>query len=215
MASIRRSRPRTKTPHNPSSGYRATGSRAEAANTEKRGAQASEMEMKFADTLVELQACRDARVWAGDKTLSQAWKDCERGDWLLWLAAEAGVDRRLIVEAACRCAEAVIGLLPEGEERPLRAIETARAWIRGEATLEEVWRASRAADAAADAAYAAYAAYAVAYAADAAAAYAADAAAADAYAAGRSRAKARSLEFEKIADKLVELLASAPQGKAS
>jgi len=40
---------------------------------------------------------------------------------------------------------------PEGDDRPRRAIETARAWIRGEASIDEV-------RAAANAAYAAYAA---------------------------------------------------------
>jgi hypothetical protein len=43
--------------------------------------------------------------------------------------------------------------VPPGEERPRVAIETAEAWCRGEATIEEVRKASRnAADAAAAAA---------------------------------------------------------------
>ncbi len=135
---------------------------------------------KFTDQLENLAACEEARDWAQGKTLAAAWKQCPRGDWLLWLAGKAGVDRRLVVEAACRCAESVIGLIPAGEERPIAAIASARAWIQGDATIEEVRAAAYAAHAAdaADAAYAA-AAYA-AYAADACAAYACAAYAADA-----------------------------------
>jgi hypothetical protein len=100
---------------------------------------------KFWEQLVQLDACHDAQRWVGNKSLAVAWKTCKRGDWLLWLAAESGVDRRLVVEAACRCAEAVIGLVPESEERPWKALETARAWTRGEASLGEVWTAGAAA----------------------------------------------------------------------
>jgi len=144
-------------------------------------------------------ACRPALEWLQARTLAEAWEQSERGDWLLWLAAKAGVDRRRLVLAACACARLALVHVPPGEERPRVAIETAEAWCRGEATIEEVRKASRnadaayaayvAADAAADAA-AADAAYAAAYAyaaadadaaADAAYAYAAaDAAAADA-----------------------------------
>jgi hypothetical protein len=81
--------------------------------------------------------------------------------------------------------------------RPLRAIETAEAWTRGEATIEEVRTA-------ADAAYtydaasvsAAYAAYAAAVAVSAAVAYAASAVAA--YAA--TPAAARSSSLREMAD---------------
>ena len=57
----------------------------------------------------------------------------------------------------------------QGEKRPLKAIETAEAWARGEGriTIEDVKKAAYAADAAAYAA--AHAAHAAAYAADAAA----------------------------------------------
>ncbi len=66
--------------------------------------------------------------------------------------------------------------MPKSEERPKKAIQIARAWARGKATIEEV---RNAADAAYTASAAAYTAYAAAYAAYAAAdaAYAAYAAA--------------------------------------
>jgi len=159
----------------------------------------------FAAALRRLGACGEARVWASGRTLQQAWAECPRGDWLLWLAGRAGVERKVVVLAACACARLALKHVRPGEERPLRAVETAEAWARGDASvsLEDVRKAARAADAAAAyafaafaAAYAAYAAFAAADAAYAAAdaayaaadaAYAADAADAAADAADAAR----------------------------
>ena len=141
--------------------------------------------------LQQLGACLEAREWAGERTPEQAWHDCERGDWLLWLAARLDIDRKPLVLAACACARLALPYVPAGEQRPLAAIETAERWTRGEATIEQV-------RAAADAAYAAYASYAS----DADAAYAALAAsAADAdaaYAAAAYAARA-DLDFPALA----------------
>ena len=130
-------------------------------------------------------ACRPALEWLQARTLAEAWEQSERGDWLLWLAAKAGVDRRRLVMAACACARLALVHVPPGEERPRVAIETAEAWCRGEATIEQVRKASRNA-------YAAYA-YAAAAAADAAAAAAAADAAADADARASALKKAADL----------------------
>jgi hypothetical protein len=128
--------------------------------------------------LIRLNACSDAVAWAEGKSLSVAWRTCQRGDWLLWLACRANVDRKLIVRATCDVAKTTLKYIPAGELRPAKAIDTALAWCAGQATLAEVRQSAAAAYAAA--AYAAYAADA----ADAAAAAAADAAdAAAAYAA--------------------------------
>ena len=133
--------------------------------------------MTALELLKDYSPCGEAAEWLNDRSPKQAWLECERGDWLLWAAAKIGVDRKLVVLAACRCARDALQFVPDGEPRPLKAIEIAEAWARGEATPIAATRASAArAAAAADAAYAAYAA------ADAAAAYAAAAAAA-AYAA--------------------------------
>ena len=148
--------------------------------------------------LKELNACQSAIYYAESKpSLEQAWNDCNRGDWLLWFAGRLKIDRKILVLAACECAELALVYVPKQEKRPAEAIATTRAWCRGEATIAEVRAAAHAAHAtyaaaayaaahAADAAArAAYAAYAAAHAADAAAhaARAADAADAAAYAA--------------------------------
>ena len=78
-------------------------------------------------------------------------------------------------------ARTVLDKIPDGEDRPRIAIETAEAWTRGEATLEQVYADAAAAYAAAytvatyAAAYAAYYAAYAAYVAAASAAYASNA----------------------------------------
>ncbi len=149
------------------------------------------MDRKNALELFEkLRACEEVVGWFEESGLSpkQAWRQCQRGDWMLWLAAKMDVDRKRVVLVACECARLSLKFVSKGEDRPLKAIETAEKWAKGESgiTLEQVRTAADAAayaayaaDAAADAAdAAAYAAYAAAYAADAtyAAAYAAYAA---------------------------------------
>ena len=130
----------------------------------------------FHDKLIELNACEEAIQWVGDKTLERAWKECHRGDWMLWLADEIHVNQKLIVKAACTCARLALPHVPAGETRPLIAIETTEKWCEGEATIEEVRKAAEAAYAARAAADAACAAARAAYAAARAAAAADDAA---------------------------------------
>jgi hypothetical protein len=125
-------------------------------------------------------ACRESLKWLEGRDLTQAWAECERGDWLLWLAATAGIDRKRLVMAACACARLALVHVRAGEEIPRITIETTEAWCRGGATIDELREARRnatayacaaadaAADAAAAAADAAADAYADAYAADAA-----------------------------------------------
>jgi hypothetical protein len=142
------------------------------AETEGNSYSANQKEESMISTkaiLISLGACSEAVKWAGRKTPKRAWETCKRGDWLLWFAAKVGVDRKLVVLAACGCARTALNRVPKGEERPRIAIETAEAWTRGEATLEQVTHSAAyaASASAADAAYAyaAYAAYAAAYAA--------------------------------------------------
>jgi hypothetical protein len=119
-------------------------------------------------------ACAEAVKWLGQKDAATAWQSCPNAQWMLWLARRVGISRQQLVIAACACARTSLKYVPEGELRPLQAIETAEAWCGGRATLDDVRSAAYAADyAAADAAthaatHAADAAYAAAYAAYAA-----------------------------------------------
>lgn len=67
----------------------------------------------LARTLTQLGACSEARTWANGKSLAQAWQECPRGDWLLWLAAKrigqpGWPTHQAVVLAACACAETAL-----------------------------------------------------------------------------------------------------------
>ena len=131
--------------------------------------------MKLSKRLETMYACPEAVKWIGKRGAMTAWRDCNRADWMLWAAGKFGIDQKLIVLCACDIAETVLKYVPEGEDRPAKAIQTSRNWCNGTATKRECRAAAT--DAAA--------AYAAAYAAADAAADADAAAYADAYAAAR------------------------------
>src|SRR5262245_1185844 len=41
---------------------------------------------EFQRELARLDACAEAREWVGARTREQAWRECERLDWLRWYA---------------------------------------------------------------------------------------------------------------------------------
>ncbi len=164
----------------------------------------------IADILKPLRPCEDALEWAKNYTSKDdAWKECTRGDWMLWLlGTQSGLPeseaRNLLVLCACDCAE--LALQYTKDTRVKACIGTARAWANGKATIAELREAREAAYSAAHAAaaYADAAAYSAAYAAYAAAAAAAAAAdsadaAADAAAADAAYADRQSV-LAKCAD---------------
>ena len=125
--------------------------------------------------------------WWSIRPCLDAWELCPNAKWSLYAAATAGVDRRLVVLAACACARTELPYLAREQEMSRLAIETAEAWARGEATVEEVHAAS-VAPASASAASAASAAYYAASDARYAYAYTASASAVDAHASLREMA---------------------------
>ena len=126
----------------------------------------------FMDILKKLNACSDARKWAGDMNIEEVVEKCHRGDWLLWLAKRIEIDHRKLTLAKGYCANTVRHLMKD--QRSIDAVDAAIAYGEGKISDEELSSAAYAAYAADAAAYAAAdAAYAAAY----AAADAADAAA--------------------------------------
>ena len=103
--------------------------------------------MKTIDKLRTLHACPEALAWVETRGLKTSWRDCPRGDWMLWLAGALKVDRKLLVLAACDCAETALKFVPKGEVRPARAIQTARDWCEGKATAADCRKAADAAEA--------------------------------------------------------------------
>ena len=148
------------------------------------------------ELLVELNACKDAREWAGDKSIEDVIASCHRGDWLLWLAKKLEMDLQPLTLAKGHCAATVLHLMKD--EISKKAVQVAIDFGNGLASRDQL-------DAAADAAYAAAAAAAdadvAAYAAaraNAAYADAADAAADAAYAAAAADAVAAKKENQKL-----------------
>ncbi len=174
--------------------------------------------MKYWTDKLTYVPCDEALNWLKTQPDAQtAWDKSERGDWMLFHAGKlagkpGGDERRPLVLAACACAHLALPYIKKGELRPLKAIETAERWARGEAdapSLEEVRQAAAAAyaNAAHDANAAANAAaFAAAYAYGAAAYAAANANAANAaanaaaYANAATAAGARAKTLAACAD---------------
>ena len=149
--------------------------------------------------LEKLNACEEAIIWLkSQKYASEAWQNCERGDWMLWLAKRLNVDDKKLTMAKAMCAKQVEHLMKD--QRSKDALQACFDYANGKITRKELNDTAIAANAnaananaantnaananAAYAAYAAaYAAYAAAYAAYAAYANAANANAANAIAA--------------------------------
>ncbi len=129
------------------------------------------------DRLDRLGVCREGVEWARGRTPADAWRDCPRGDWLMWLAGrlsgppESASSRR-VVRAAVACARLS---LPYVREKDLLAVLLAlhladeyaagredweTACVAGDAAGAAAGDAARAARVAGDAGDAAWAAWA-------------------------------------------------------
>jgi len=93
------------------------------------------------DKLIRMNACRAAVDWIGGRTIEQAWQECRRSEWMVWLLEHIAPDDHRRRLAAADFAERVLRLI-DGRAAPW-AIDAARR-----SDDEEM-------DAASDAAYAA------------------------------------------------------------
>jgi len=101
------------------------------------------------ELLNKLNACKDAREWAGDKSWQEIYNTCHRGDWLLWLFKRTNPDDlQLLTLAKGHCANTVRHLMKD--ERSIKAVDAAIAFGEGKISRDELDAA--AADAAAFAA---------------------------------------------------------------
>src|SRR5690554_1098239 len=100
--------------------------------------------------LQENYACPPGVIWIQEhniKSLQEAWNVCNRGEWLLWMAAKLDVDYRKLVLCGALCAHAVVQHMKDPRSR--EAVRVAFLWGRGKATDEELEAARAAARAAA------------------------------------------------------------------
>lgn len=88
------------------------------------------------ELLKDLDACKRARDWVGDKTIEQSVAECPRGDWMLWLASEVGVNRQSLILTAGHCANTVRHLMID--ERSTKAVDTAIAFGEGRASERDL-----------------------------------------------------------------------------
>ena len=102
--------------------------------------------MKLLD---ELNACQEAKQWAAGKTLSQAWVECNRPDWMLWLLGRSSINKKTIATIAVEFAETCVH---NAKDYPAFAecITTVKKYLSGQATQEELAAAESSALAAAE-----------------------------------------------------------------
>lgn len=111
--------------------------------------------------LKKLGACQEAVTWADQHPdIETVWRECQRGDWMLWLAGKTSGEvgspsRRKLVFVAAQCAREVLPIFERSQpddDRVRKCIEACEAYSRGEIDIGAL-RVARAY--AADAAYAA------------------------------------------------------------
>ena len=90
------------------------------------------------------RAHHDIVTWARAHapTWSQFWAECPRGDWLLGIAARAGVPRQRVVAAALDCLPILSPYLPPEDATIETALSTVRAYVAGDVFDLEASRTS-------------------------------------------------------------------------
>jgi hypothetical protein len=95
------------------------------------------------ELLLNLNACEEARLWAGDKSWKEIYETCHRGDWLLWLFKKTNRDDlKLFTLAKGHCANTVRHLMKD--ERSIKAVDAAIAFGNGKITKDELAAAAAA-----------------------------------------------------------------------
>jgi len=97
------------------------------------------MKTKHLNWLQTKKACKESISWIQQnniQSLEEAWNDCERGDWLFWMATKLGIDERKLVLCAALCAHTVVQHIEDARSRD--AVRVAFLWGRGKATDEEL-----------------------------------------------------------------------------
>ncbi len=76
--------------------------------------------MTIAKRIYKFKPCDEAVEWLGKRSSPErAWRQCERGDWLLWIACQLEVRTQL---AAIACAETALVYVSEHETWPKEAV---------------------------------------------------------------------------------------------
>ena len=99
----------------------------------------------------QFNPCLDAaKYYDACKSSEEAWNNCPRGDWMLWIASKLGVDIKILTLTKVHCALTVRHLIKD--KRSIKALEMALKFANNKATLKELKIAANVANVAADAA---------------------------------------------------------------
>ena len=90
----------------------------------------------FKQLLIKLNACEEAVKWAKNKTIEEVIQECNRGDWMLWLAQKVNIGLQPLTLAKGHCANTVRHLMEY--ESSLKAVDTAIAYGEGKVSIEEL-----------------------------------------------------------------------------
>jgi hypothetical protein len=103
------------------------------------------------ELLIKLNACKEARDWAADKSWQEIYDTCHRGDWLLWLFKKTNPDNlQLLTLAKGHCANTVRHLMKD--EKSIAAVDAAISFGEGRISKEELYATAAGYTAADDAA---------------------------------------------------------------
>jgi hypothetical protein len=69
-------------------------------------------------------------------SFEEAWNECDRGDWMLWIARKLEIDYRILTEAKALCANLVRHLMTDS--RSTDAVDAALKYGNGEISREEM-----------------------------------------------------------------------------
>jgi hypothetical protein len=68
--------------------------------------------MKKQFSLTQFFPCREGlKYYNGKASFEEAWNECPRGDWMLWMADELDVDDRILTKAKALCANTIRHLM--------------------------------------------------------------------------------------------------------
>jgi len=106
--------------------------------------------MKLQDFLKAIGACEKARAWARNKTFKEAYTECKRGDWLLWLYGKLCSDfstHPKEVRKRVLIAGLTVNLVRDKmtDERSVAAVDAAIAFGNGEIGIDSLNKAANAA----------------------------------------------------------------------
>ena len=83
--------------------------------------------------------CKPCLKWyQGYDSFEQAWNECHRGDWMIRLAHNIGVNDRLLTLTKARHAKLVLHLMKD--QRSINAVHAAEAYGKGEISRDELDR---------------------------------------------------------------------------